>query len=297
MATSRRIIMALLLLSLLVLANQSDTNATEQTNFLRNPGFEEIGFWRTLVADANDVADPRNTNQSHNGKYSAYTKATTINGDGYAFVYQNVSIPVTSSMEFSFWLYVRHPDLPFYGYIKGFITTSTGKFFELGIWSDLPKPEPNQYQFQTRLERYDSWFRVSVDLGRLWVDEAKFPRDDTITAVSLGIYNGLVYALPKNLLHLEVFFDDVFLGAPTSREESRFPWLLGISGLVGVTMVIAVILIRLRRFARTSPISYEELTPKIKGNQSGEDDLSRSGKNPNERRAPAGGLNRRRLLA
>ena len=252
-----------ILLSLLVHVNCSITYANGSVNLLRNPGFEEIGTWKTFTADANDIADSRNANQSHSGKYSAYARATTIGGDGYAFVYQNVSIPIVSSLEFSFWLYVRHPEFPFQGYIKGFVTTSGSRYFDLGIWSDVPKPRPSEYILQTRLETYDTWFRISVDLGRLWIDEASFPGDDTITTVSFGIYNGLVYALPKNLLYLEVFFDDVFLGSSTPREEPRFPWLVAISCLIGVTMIVTAVLARRRSLVRIPPTSHEGFTSRI----------------------------------
>jgi len=253
----RHFLLAVTLFSLLIHMNYNVACADEPENFLRNPGFEEAGVWNTIVADANDIADPRNINQSHGGKYSAYTKATTIGGDGYAFVYQNVSVPVSSSLEFSFWLYVKRPELPFQGYIKGFVETSGNRYFDLGIWSDLPKPRSNEHMVQTQVDRYDSWFRVNVDLGRRWIEEAKFPEGDTITAVSLGIYNGLVYALPENLLCLEVFFDDAFLGPSTPMKELRFPWLIAVSCLISVAIIFTAILVR-RRSVRTLALRSRE---------------------------------------
>lgn len=220
-------------------------HATEPVNLLRNPSFEEVGYWRIYTADANDVADPRNATRARTGNYSAYAKATTIGGDGYALVSQDVSVPISPNLEFSFWLYVRRPELPFYGYIKGFIATSSGRFLDVGIWSDLPTPKPNEYRVQAQLERYDGWFRIRALLGKLWIDQAKFPKEDIITTVSVGIYNGLVYALPKNLLQLEVFFDDISLGPSTNQEEPSFPWLATAAiCLIGTAAVTAVIIVR-----------------------------------------------------
>lgn len=261
--TIKQIISAILLLSLVLHTGCNYANASEQTNLLNNPGFEEVGTWRTSTADMNDIADPRNASNPHTGKYSAYAKATTIDGDGYAFVHQNVSIPMDRSLEFSFWIYVKRPDLRFNGYIKGFITTAKGRFFDLGTWSDLPAPKPNEYRIQVKLEQYDSWFRVTARLGKLWIDEAKFPDDDTIISVSLGIYNGLVYALPKNLLQLEVFFDDIFLGPSTVEETPRFPWLLIASIIVAVSMVTLAFLERRRRSKPTPSKRDESVSRKM----------------------------------
>ena len=256
-----RIVFAVLIL---VLCSSSLTaQPVQPVNLLRNPSFEEIGTWNTSTADANDIADPRNSNNSHTGNHSAYTKATTIGGDGYAILSQEVSIPISPNLEFSFWLYVKHPELQFHGYIKGFVATSSGRFFDVGIWSDLPQPHPNEYLLRTQLERYDTWIKVRANIGRLWIDEAKFPRNDTITAVSLGIYNGLVYALPKNLLQLEVFFDDVFLGPSTLEDEPRFPWFLTASILISIGMVTVAFLERRRRSHLSSKGERESIPGKM----------------------------------
>jgi len=262
-ATIKQTIPAALLFLLVLHTSCHHAYASEQTNLLKNPGFEEVGTWRTSTSDLNDVADPRNMSNPHTGKYSAYTKATTIGGDGYAFVHQNVSISMDRSLEFLFWLYVKRPDLPFNGYIKGFITTAKGRFFDLGIWSDLPAPKPNEYRIQVKLEQYDSWFRITARLGKLWIDEAKFPGDDTIISVSLGIYNGLVYALPKNVLQLEVFFDDIFLGPSTVEEEPRLPWLLIASTTIAVSMVTLAFLERRRRSKLPSGRRSESVSRKL----------------------------------
>lgn len=233
--------------------------AAESVNLLKNPSFEEVGAWRTCTADANDVADPRSPVQAHTGNYSAYTKATTIGGDGYALISQDVFISVSSNLELSFWLYVRQLELPFQGYIKGFVTSSGGRFLDVGIWSgDPPKPKTNEYRFQAQVEKYDAWFRIRVNLGKLWINEAKFPRDDAITTISLGIYNGLVYALPKNLLQLEVFFDDVFLGPSVVEEEPSFPWLMTAAiSLIGATIVVVVIVRRRMGSLKRPRTAYE----------------------------------------
>ena len=252
MVTSiRRAILTILLVSVLLGSSNLSADLTEAQNLLRNPGFEEVGGWKIVTADRNDVADPRSGVRAHGGQYSAYTKAMTISGDGYAFVYQNVSVPISSSLEFSFWLYVKRPELPFYGYIKGFLTTSKGRFFDVGIWSDPAQVKPNEYRYQMALERHDEWIRMSVEMGKYWINEAKFPADDTINTVSFGIYNGLVYDLPKNLLQLEVFFDDVFLGPSAPKSEPQFPWLVTISSLVGLTMIAIAVLITQHRSARS----------------------------------------------
>lgn len=265
-AMIKRTISTTLLLLMVLQTGCPCTYASEQTNLLRNSGFEEAGTWKTSTADVNDVVDLRDASNPHTGKYSAYTKATTIDGDGYAFAYQNVSISMDRSLEFSFWLYVKRHDLPLYGYIKGFIATATGRYFDLGIWPELPASKSNEYRVQAKLEKYDSWVRISTRLGKLWIDEAKFPKDDTIISISLGIYNGLVYALPRNLLYLEVFFDDVFLGPGTVEEEPKFPWLLTASVLISVSMVTAALLWR-RRHSRFSPKEYKEsvLGKQLKG--------------------------------
>jgi len=247
----KRTILSLLLVSALIGSNSSNPHLTENQNCLENPSFEEVSGWKIVTADRNDVADPRNSRQAHTGQYSAYTKATTIGGDGYAFVYQNLSVPVSSSLELSFWLYVKSPELPLHGYIKGFVATSKGRFFDVGIWSDPAKPKPNEYRYQARLEKHDEWFRINVELGKCWINEAKFPIDDTINTISFGIYNGLVYDLPKNLLQLEVFFDDVFLGPSTLKSQPQFPWLLTISSLVSIAMVALAILAARHRSAKT----------------------------------------------
>lgn len=231
----------------------------ESVNLLRNPSFEEVGSWRTYTADANDVADPRSSTLAHSGDYSAYTKATTIGGDGYALISQDISISISSNLELSFWLYVRQHELPFQGYIKGFVASSGGRFLDVGIWSgDSPKPKANEYRFQARVEKYDAWFRIKANIGKLWINEAKFPGDDTITAISLGIYNGLVYALPKNLLQLEVFFDDVFLGPSVVEEEPSFPSLMtATAGLIGATIAAVVIVRRRSRSAERPSIARD----------------------------------------
>jgi len=253
-AATRQIISVMLILSAAIYASCYRAQSAEPINLLRNPSFEEVGTWKAHTADVNDVADPRSPTQAHSGNYSAYTKATTIGGDGYAMVSQGVSISMSSNLELSFWLCVKRHELPFYGYIKCFVVSSGGRYLDVGIWSDdLPKPKANEYRFQTRVEKYDAWFRIRVDLGKLWINEAKFPREDTITMVSFGIYNGLVYALPKNLLQLETFFDDVFLGPSLGEEEPSSPWLVYAAiGLVGtITVLILTVRKRLRSIKRT----------------------------------------------
>ncbi len=259
MVTMGRSISVIFILSVATYASCCRAYAVESVNLLKNPSFEEVGAWRAHTADVNDVADPRSPIQAHSGNYSAYTKATTIRGDGYALVSQDISTPIGSNLELSFWLYVKHHELPFHGYVKGFVTSSGGRFLDVGIWSgDSPKPKANEYRFQARVEKYDTWFRIRVDLGKLWVDEAKFPREDTITTISLGIYNGLVYALPKNLLQLEVFFDDVFLGPSVGEEEPSFTWLtIAAASLIGATIVVAVIVGRRLRSVKRPCTVYE----------------------------------------
>ena len=255
-----RAILSVLLVSVLIGSNSLNADLTEAQNLLKNPGFEEVGGWKIVTADRNDVADPRSGGRARSGQYSAYTKATTISGDGYAFVYQNVSVPISSSLEFSFWLYVKRPELPFYGYIKGFLTTSKGRFFDVGIWSDPAQLQPNEYRYQMALERHDEWFRMSVEMGKYWTNETKFPTDDTINTVSFGIYNGLVYDLPKNLLQLEVFFDDVFLGPSAPKSEPQFPWLVTISSLVSLAMIALTVLITRHRSVRTQSKDHDRFS-------------------------------------
>jgi len=257
-AAIRRTIFIVSILSVAMCA-VCQAHAVESVNLLKNPSFEQVGAWRTHTADANDVADPRSPTQAHSGNYSAYTKATTLGGDGYAMVSQDVSIPISSNLELSFWLYARRHELPFHGYVKGFVASSGGRYLDAGIWSDdSPKPKVNEYRFQTRIETYDAWFRIKVNLGKLWINEAKFPKEDTITEISFGVYNGLVYALPKNLLQLEAFFDDVFLGPSVGEEEPSFPWLTALAtSLIGATIVAVVAVRRRLRSMKRLFTSYE----------------------------------------
>jgi len=257
---TRQIISVMFILSVAMYASCHQAHAAEPLNLLKNPGFEEVGVWKTLTADANDVADPRSPSQVHSGNYSAYTKATTIGGDGYAMVSQDISISISSNLELSFWLYVRHHELPFYGYIKCFVTSSGGRYLDVGIWSDdSPKPKANEYHSRTRVEKYDAWFRIRAPLGKLWISEAKFPEDDTITIISFGIYNGLVYALPKNLLQLEAFFDDVFLGPSLGEEEPSSPWLTYAAAcLIGAATIVSIITVRKRLQSIRHPRSTYE---------------------------------------
>jgi len=256
--TTRRIISLVLILSMAACASCRHVYPDEPLNLLKNPSFEDVGAWKTSTADANDVADPRNSSRAHSGEYSAYTKATTIGGDGYAFVYQDLSILISSNLELSFWLYVKHHELPFYGYIKCFVASSAGRYFDVGIWSeDSPRAKANEYRVQTRLEKYDAWFKVKADLGRLWIGEAKFPTSDTITSISLGIYNGLVYALPKNLLQLEAFFDDVFLGPKSVEEEPNGrSWLIYLAAPVIVSAVALSVIVMKKMQVKRHPQSF-----------------------------------------